>query len=670
MPVLDPQAAIKRGTADVRVGPVPDLASSHEGLASAIRCAKMLPYWEVCLQQEQRRLAAILAADVAGYSRLMAADESGTLARLSGLRAEVLDPKIAQFHGRIVGSAGDSLLVEFASAVNAVQCAVEIQVRLAERNAGLPEDKRMVFRMGVNLGDVIPRDGTIHGDGVNIAARLEKLAEPGGICIGSNIYDQVRSKLVCAYDDLGDQQFHNIPEPVRAFRVRSASVAVGPSRPAGALRLPDKPSIAVLPFTNMSGDPEQEYFSDGITEDIITDLSKVSGLFVPSRNSSFAFKGKAIPMDRIVRELGVGHVVEGSVRKSGNRIRISAQLIEGQSGGHLWAERYDRDLTDIFAIQDEITRAIVDQLRVRLLPEEKKAIEQAPTGNAEAYAYFLRGREFRHRALKPNLLLAKQMYAKAIEIDPRYARAYVGIVFCDSRLRSMGDSSIQFADILATADKALSADPSLAEAHAARGFALSVGDCRAEAAAAFQRAFALDPNCHEANIFYGEFSFSCGDFETARKHYARAMEINPDDYQSPFQLSMVLKSLGRDDEVEKYARLGIERAEKALKLFPEDSLPVQLMATALAALGESERAKEWLARALAIDPDDLINCYNAACTYSLLGELDRAIDLLEVCLKQVGNDFKRWFKNDSDLDPIRAHPRYARLLELAHTGGD
>lgn len=295
----------------------------------------------------ERRLAAILAADAVGYSRLMSADESGTLSRLNALRADLLDPKIAQFKGRVVGSAGDSLLVEFGSAVDAVQCAVEVQERIAARNAEIPEDRRIVFRMGINLGDVIAEGTTIHGDAVNVAARLERLAEPGTVVIGRSIHDQVTGKLPYVYADLGDHAVKNIPAPVRAFRVeRDARPAVASPVQAQNLPLPSKPSVAVLPFTNMSGDPEQEYFSDGITEDIITELSRDCALFVIARNSSFVFKGAAVNIADVGRKLGVRYVIEGSVRKAGKRIRITAQLIEAATGNHVWAERFDRDLED------------------------------------------------------------------------------------------------------------------------------------------------------------------------------------------------------------------------------------------------------------------------------------------------------------------------------------
>ena len=320
------------------------------------------------MQQEHRRLAAILAADVVGYSKLMAANESGTLALLRRLRAEVIEPKISQFHGRIVGSAGDSLLVEFSSAVSAVQCAFETQEALADQNASLPVNRRMVFRMGVNLGDVIPEDNTIHGDGVNIASRLEKLAEPGSVCIGRNVYDQVRGKLDYGYSDLGEQQVHNMPEPVHAYRVRlsksTADTLLGTS--SKDLPLPDRPSIAVLPFQNMSGDHEQEYFADGIVEDIITELSRMRWLFVIARNSSFTYKGRAVDVKQVGRELGVRYVLEGSVRKAGHRMRITGQLIDTTTGAHLWADRFEGKLEDVFDLQDQVTASVVGAIAPRL----------------------------------------------------------------------------------------------------------------------------------------------------------------------------------------------------------------------------------------------------------------------------------------------------------------
>ncbi len=378
----------------------------------------------------------------------------------------------------------------------------------------------------------------------------------------------------------------------------------------------------------------------------------------------FTYKGKSVNLEQIAKQLGVAYIVEGSVRKAGNRVRITAQLIEGASDGHLWAERYDRDLSDIFAVQDEITKTIVEQLKVKLLPEEKKAIEQETTNNVEAYTHYLRARQLFNTGTKSTLILARRMFVRAAELDSRYARAYAGIADCDSRLKSSHGFEISVDEVLATTGKALALDPNLAEAHAARGMALMVGDRRPEAASALEQALALDPNCFEAHISFAQFCVTGGDFERAATHYMRALELQPDDYASPILLTNVFRSLGRPEDSAKYARLGVKRAEEALRLHPEESKPAQLGAIALVALGERDRAKDWLALVLAIDPDDNIARYNAACTYSLLGEIDRAIDLLEICLQQVASDFKLWFKNDSDLDPIRSHPRYQKLLEL------
>ena len=295
------------------------------------------------------RLAAILAADVAGYSRLMGADEAGTLARLKVLRHELIDPKIAEHKGRVVKTTGDGILMEFPSVVEAVACAIGSQQGMAERDAGVPKDRRIEFRIGINLGDVIVEDGDIHGDGVNVAARLEALAEPGGICVSAIVRDQVHGRLDCAFDDIGEQALKNIARPVRVYRVRQGAAAAAP-----LLALPDKPSLVVLPFQNMSGDPEQEYFADGMVEEITTAIARLSWLFVIARNSAFAYKGKAIDVKQVGRELGVRYVLEGSVRKSGNRVRITGQLIDTTTGAHIWADRFDGSLDEVFELQDQV----------------------------------------------------------------------------------------------------------------------------------------------------------------------------------------------------------------------------------------------------------------------------------------------------------------------------
>jgi adenylate cyclase len=618
-------------------------------------------------EQVVRRLAAILAADVVGYSRLMEANEERTLAALRRHRREFFDPTIAKQGGRIFKAMGDGFLVEFGSVVNAARCAVDIQRGMEERNVGAPEDRHIKFRIGIHMDDIIVEGDDFYGEGVNMAARLEGLALPGGIACSAVVRNHVGNKLELPFIDEGEKTVKNIVQPVHVYFVDLEGAHGARSGEPGAQRKAPaiKPSVAVLPFTNMSNDPEQEFFSDGITEDIITDLSKVSGLFVLGRNTVFTHKGNAIDLVGAAKQLGVAYLVEGSVRKAGNRVRINAQLIEGSTGGHLWADRYDRDLSDIFAVQDEITHAIVDQLKVKLLPQEKQAIAVSPTANVEAYACYLRGRQVFHSGTSSALTLARRMFARAVELDPLYARAYAGMADCDSRLRSKHGVTIPVDAILATIDTALAIDPSLAEAHAARGYAMMVANRRSEAPAAFEQALALDPNCHEAHYHYADFCVTIGDFEQAAEHYIRALELKPEDYISPVLLLNVLRSLGRGQEEVGYARIGLRRAEEALRLHPEDSKPAQLGAIALVALGERDRAMEWLARALAIDPDDSGALYNAACIYSRLGESERAIDLLQPYLRKVGPDLKLRFKNDSDLDPIRGHPRYQKLLDLA-----
>jgi adenylate cyclase len=611
-------------------------------------------------ERVQRRLAAILAADVVGYSRLMEQDESGTLASLKARRKEVLEPLVARHQGRVFKVTGDGVLIDFGSAVNAVQCAIELQQGMAAANSNLPETRRIVWRIGVNLGDVIMEGSDLYGDGINIAARLESIAEPGGIAVSGTAFDQVKNKIDVVLEDLGPQTLKNIAEAVRVYRVTGM-----PRVSVHAKAVIDKPSIAVLPFANMSGDPEQEYFSDGITEDIITDLSKISGLHVVARNTMFTYKNKPIKVQQAAHELEVRFVLEGSVRRAGSRVRITGQLIDGKDGSHVWAERYDRELTDIFAIQDEINHAIVDQLKVKLLPAEKKALAAAPTENVEAYTYYLRGRQFFLAASKSYLLLARRMFTKAAELDPHYARAYAGIADCDSMLHALHHADVSVEGILATSAKALALDPELAEAHASRGRALQFAGQYEEAITEFDHALALDPNLYEANFFYALFFFERGDFERAAELCERAAQLRSDDYRSPLLASTVYRSLGRDADRERSARLGLERAEREFNLHPENSSSAQYGALALAHLGECDRAKEWAARALAIDPDDMNTQYNIACVHSQLGQPDQAIELLEKVLPYLDAVAARraWVQHDSDLDPIRNNPRFQKLIE-------
>ncbi|PDT52497.1 MULTISPECIES: adenylate/guanylate cyclase domain-containing protein [Sinorhizobium] len=615
-----------------------------------------------------RRLTAILAADVVTYSRLMGQDEAGTHAAWKSHRRELIDAKIAEHEGRIVKLTGDGFLAEFPSVVNAVTCAATVQRGMVERNAGVPQRSRIELRMGINLGDVIVEGDDIFGDGVNVAVRLESIATPGGIAVSAAVRDNVGNRLDLRFEDMGEQALKNIDRPVRAYGITlDFPTALRTTGSDSSQQDPweiEKPSIAVLPFNNISGDPEQEYFSDGITEDIITDLSKISGLFVVARNTAYTYKGKPVKVQQVSQDLRVNFILEGSIRKAGSRVRVTAQLVEGKGGGHVWADRYDRDLTDIFALQDEITHTIVDHLKVKLLPEEKKVIGRVPTGNFEAYAYYLRGRHFLHWHCKSHYVLAKRMFAMAVELDPLYARAYAGIADCDSFLFLHYNADVSIDGILATSAKALDLESGLAEAHASRGLALSLRERHSEAMAEFEQAIALDPNLFEAYYFYARACFTQGKLDEAARLFLRAAELKPDDYQALLVLVNILRSLGRDQEMRMAAQEGVARAERELRLRPENARPAYLGALGLAALGDRDRAKEWAGRALAIDPDDRLAKYNVACFYSLEGEHDRAIDLLVELLPRATHETKRWVKYDSDLDPIREHARFPKVLEL------
>jgi adenylate cyclase len=597
----------------------------------------------------------------------MEIDEADTLARLKALRRDLVDPCIARHGGRVVKLMGDGALVEFGSVVDAVNCAIEIQRDMARAEPDLAEDRRVKFRIGINLGDVIVDGDDIYGDGVNVAARVQSLALPGGIAVSGTVHEHVGSKLPIAFEDFGDHAVKNIARRVRVFVARpDQPIASAATRPRASEAMPpaEKPSIAVLPFNNMSGDPEQEYFSDGISEDIITDLSKISGLFVIARNSVFTYKGKPVKVQQVNQELGAKYVLEGSVRKAGSRVRITAQLIDARDGGHIWADRYDRDLTDIFAIQDDITRTIVEQLKIKLLPEENRAVGQAPTENIEAYTHYLRGRQFLLRHTRTHYLLAKRMFTRASELDPLYAHAYAGIADCDSFLVLHYNVDIPVERILAMSAKALDLDDRLAEAHASRGLALSLDKRFSEAVTEFEQAIALDPTLFEGTYFYGRACFSHGEFERAAALFERAAALKPDDYQSMLLLTTIYRSLGRQQDMIEAAHSGVKRAEQELARHPEDPRAAYLGAIGLLVVGEYDRAREWAMRALAIDPDDVLTQYNVACFHALTGESAKAIALLQRLLPQANHETRDWVKYDSDLDAIRTEPDYEKVLAL------
>jgi adenylate cyclase len=547
-------------------------------------------------ERMERRLSAILAADIAGYSALMGADEARTVRDLKGHQAVVL-PMVGEFAGRIIDTAGDGILAEFPSVVNAVKCAVAIQSKMAERNAAIEPERRMQFRVGINIGDVVYDEARIYGDGINVAARLEGIAEAGGICISSKVYEEINGRIDLACHDIGEQQLKNIARPVRAYRVRLDSIA---PTAAPAPALPEKPSIAVLPFQNMSGDPEQEYFADGMTEDLITDLSKVSGLFVIARNSSFVYKGRPVKVQEIGRDLGVRFVLEGGIRKAGNRVRITAQLIDAGSGGHLWAERFDRDLTDIFATQDEVVEKIVGALAVTLTQSEEQRLRRRDTGNVEAYESWLRARELLTRGTRESVVQARAMYRRAIEIDRNFAAPHAGLALA-AISDYVSDWALDPAQALDEAERwarrAVELNDQEPVSHMALGNVLLWRRDLEGALAEFRRMIALDPNFAQGHAATGLALMYAGRAAEALEPIAMAMRLDP--HYSPIVLHFLAQANFSLGEYEAAARQLVDRIARN----PSTDASRMLLASCYGHLGRAEDARAAWAKLLEVNPD-------------------------------------------------------------------
>lgn len=542
------------------------------------------------MTRNDRRLAAVLAADVVGYTRLMEQDSEGTVAAWQLARGEIIDPTIADHAGRIVKHTGDGFLSEFSTVQDAVQCAVEMQQALA---AG-----KLDFRMGIHLGDIIDDGEDIHGEGVNIAARIESLATPGGIFISASVHEQVRNRLDHPYEDMGEHEVKHFSAPVRVYSVGLACAPPGESE-AGVFALPDKPSIAVLPFDNMSGDAEQEYFADGMTEDIITDLSKASGLFVIARNSSFAYKGQSPDIRQVCRELGVRHVLEGSVRKAGKRVRISAQLIEGSGGGHIWAERYDRDLEDIFAVQDEVTREIVSALQVELTPAEQVGREGRRKVNPEAFDFLYRGRQSLIKFTPEALSEARKMLEQAIGIDPEFASAYavLSLILNANYLNHWNDWTEDTPDqALAMAQRACAIDPGDGTSFFALALCQIWRGQLAEAEASAKRSLVLKPNSYDGLGALGQVYDFQGEHEKAVDLFQQAYRQDPH-----FDMSLLLAgraqfALGRDDEAEANFR-------RRLVHTPKSDTTHAYLAALYGATGRLDEARQTWQALMELNPD-------------------------------------------------------------------
>ena len=555
------------------------------------------------VEQVERRLAAVLAADVAGYSRLMGADEEGTLARLKAIRKSLVDPAIAAHRGRVVKTTGDGMLVVFASAVDAARSAIEVQRSMSSENAGVQQDSRIEFRIGIHIGDIMIDDSDIFGDGVNIAARLEGIARPGGVCISDDAYRQIRGKVDMACDDLGPQVLKNIAEPMRVWQVEfDQDAARALAERAPALALPDKPSIAVLPFQNMSGDPEQEYFADGIVEEIITALSRFKMLFVIARNSSFAYKGRAVDIKQVGRELGVRYVLEGSVRKAAGRVRITGQLIDAANGSHLWADRFEGDLNDVFALQDEVTSKVVSAIQPKLLQTEIELAARRRTGNLSAHDLFLRSLPHFYAVTREGMLQAQELLARALELDPRYGAAASLAAGC--HMMSVGQNwatdskqaMMEGGRLLALALSIDKDDPD-ALCIAGRVTSYIFGDVE-KAKEMVDRAVALNPNSSLAWEQRGWTYEYSGKSEEAIESFERSIRLSPLDpllFSTYTGISLSLISLGRFEEA-------LASARKALRINTNFSSTWRCVVAALSNLGRDEEARQAAARVLELDP--------------------------------------------------------------------
>jgi adenylate cyclase len=571
----------------------------------------------------ERRLAAILAADMVGYSRLMEADETGTLARLKTHRLELIDPAIAKNKGRLIKTAGDGMLVEFPSVADALACAVEIQRRMAARNSDVASEREIRFRIGINLGDVIREDDDIFGDGVNVAARLQAFAEPGGICVSGAIRDQVGDRLGIAFEDLGEQSVKNLTRPIRVYRVRLDEQGTAALAPNAAARQKsalgaaiDKPSIAVLPFVNMSGDPEQEFFADGLTEDIITALSRFRDLFVISRNSAFVHKGRAVNVQEVAREFGVQYVVEGSVRKAGNRVRITVQLIDGDSDRHVWAERYDRELEDIFAIQDEVTAAIVATLPGRVEAASHERAKRKPTESMAAYECVLAGKVLHHRSTREDNAEAQRVLERAIALDPKYAHAHAWLGCVLGQAWTYGwceNRDATFGRIAEELQIALALDENDSDVHRILAAVNLVRHDHERAMYHQERALSLNPNNDLIVVQQGEFLTWLGRPEDGIEWIRKAMRLNP------YHPERYWSHLGR-------AYFVAQRYPEALEAFARISRPDHthhaFLAATCAQMGDEVAARAHAEEVLSRQPDFSVDAYLATLHYR--HESDRA----------------------------------------------
>jgi adenylate cyclase len=612
-------------------------------------------------------LVALWFADVAGYSERAAEDERGALQLIEILQTLSRD-MVRRYDGRVVKFMGDAVLAEFPSTELAVRSAAVLSEQYAEQSAGTGRAHNL--RLGVHVADVaVGPEGDLYGDGVNAAARVQEAAEPGQVVLSEDVWRQLRGRAEFQFESLGERSLKGVgpiglyvvalKEPATSRQFSSAgSEATEPAekRKAGIR------SIAVLPFVDLSAQHDQEYFSDGVAEEILNALTKVGGLHVPARTSCFAFRGTSVDAREIGKRLGVETLLDGSVRKAGNRLRITVQLVDAQNGYYLWSERFDREIEDIFAIQDEIARSVLDALGLSLTEREERRLLKPSTTNVEAYEFYLRGRKLFQSWNRQNMEFARQMFARAVAIDPDFGLAWAGLANTYVDLYRWGRNSRDLEEAKRTSAHALELDPNLAEAHVAIGQALAIQRQFKDAAAEFERGIELDSTSFNAYYFYARSSFEAGDLEKAVQLFEKAHRSRPEDYQAIALRALALHELGRADEAREADQQAVGLVNKYLEVNPNEARAYSLGANSLARLGERDHSKQWSEQAVALAPNDPVILYNAACNLAQSGEHDRALDGLERSIK-AGVSVGDWILHDPDFASLRDHPRFQAIVK-------
>jgi adenylate cyclase len=606
-------------------------------------------------------LAALWFADIAGYSARVADDERGALQLVEILQA-LSRSTVQRYEGRVVKFFGDAVLAEFPSTEMAVRAAAVLSKEFTEQSAktGCAHD----LRIGVHLGDVaLDADGDLYGDGVNAAARIEAAVNPGQVVISEDVWRQIRGREGFRFEPFGNRNLKGVgsidlyvvtlDESLAATEERSQPGEQGKER----IR-----SIAVLPFADLSAERDQEHFSDGVAEEILNALSKVSGLHVPARTSCFAFRRATLDAREIGKRLGVETLLDGSIRKAGKRVRISVQLVDASNGYQLWSERFDREIEDIFAIQDEIARSVLESLGLALTEREEFRFLKPTTTNIEAYEFYLRGRKLYHKWTRQSVKFARQMFERAVNVDPDFAAAWAGLANAYVDLFRWSRKPRDLEEAKRASENALKLNPNSAEAHVSVGQALAIQRRYAEAAIAFDRAIKEDPTVYEAYYLYGRALFESGDVEKAVELFEKAQQVRPDDYESHTLRAQALTELGREDEARHVNQVAVECIEKHLELNPDEARAYSLGASLLIRLGQNERSKQWTQQAMTLAPADPLVLYNAACNWALLGETDHALDGLERAL-EAGVAVGDWIKHDPDFASLRGHPRFQGIVK-------